>query len=116
MLRQSVSLGGELDYAIVRTGGLQYRVAEGDLLRVPRLTTEAGETVELTQVLALSQGGDFQVGTPLVEGAKVSAEVVAHGLRKKIIVYKKKRRKGYQKTRGHRQGYTELRIRAIAAP
>jgi len=111
-----VSPGGEVDYAIVRTGGLQYRVAEGDLLRVPRLATEAGETVELTQVLALSRAGDLQVGTPLLNGAKVAAEVVGHGLGKKVLVYKKKRRKGYQRTRGHRQGYTELRIKAIEAP
>jgi large subunit ribosomal protein L21 len=104
-----------VDYAIVRTGGLQYRVAAGDRIRVPRIKGDVGGTVELGEVLALSRGGSLTVGTPLVERARVVAEVVGHGLGKKVLVFKKKRKKGYQIKKGHRQGYTELHIRDIAA-
>ena len=104
-----------MDYAVIRTGGLQYKVSEGDLIRVPRLRSEVGETLAMPDVLAVQRGGDMTVGTPLVEGAKVSAEVVRHGRAGKIIVYKKKRRKGYQRKKGHRQGFTELRIGKINA-
>ena len=102
-----------MSYAVVRTGGYQYRVSEGDRIRVPRLQEKPGVTVELDEVLAVSNDGELSVGKPLVEGASVDAEVVRHGRRGKIIVYKKKRRKGYQKTQGHRQDYTELRITGI---
>jgi large subunit ribosomal protein L21 len=104
-----------VSYAVVRTGGYQYRVSEGDRIKVPRLETEPGDTVQLDEVLVVSRDGDVTVGTPLVEGAAVEAEVVSHGRRPKIIVYKKKRRKGYQKTQGHRQDFTELRIKGIRA-
>lgn len=104
-----------MDYAIVRTGGLQYRVAAGDMIRVPRIKGDVGGTVELGEVLALSRAGALTVGTPLVESARVVAEVVGHGLGNKVLVFKKKRKKGYQIKKGHRQGYTELRIRDIAA-
>jgi len=103
-----------VDYAVIRTGGLQYRVAEGDRIRVPRMRSEVGQTIEVSDVLALNLGGDVKVGTPLVESAKVTAEVVGHGRGRKVIVFKKKRRKGYKVTKGHRQGYTELRITGIA--
>lgn len=103
-----------MDYAVIRTGGLQYRVAEGDRIRVPRMRSEVGQTIEVSDVLALNLGGDVKVGTPLVESAKVTAEVVGHGRGRKVIVFKKKRRKGYKVTKGHRQGYTELRITGIA--
>ena len=106
--------GGVVDYAVIRTGGLQYRVAEGDRIRVPRMRSEVGQTIEVSDVLALNLGGDVKVGTPLVESAKVTAEVVGHGRGRKVIVFKKKRRKGYKVTKGHRQGYTELRITGIA--
>jgi large subunit ribosomal protein L21 len=104
-----------VDYAVIRTGGLQYKVSEGDLIRVPSLQTEVGEKLDMDEVLAVNRGGDMTVGTPLVEGAKVSAEVVRHGRAAKIVVYKKKRRKGYQRKKGHRQGFTELRISTISA-
>jgi large subunit ribosomal protein L21 len=107
--------GGVLDYAVIRTGGLQFKVAEGDLIRVPRISSDVGSALEMPDVLALSASGDLKVGKPLVEGARVTAEVVGHGRSRKIIVYKKKRRKGYQRKKGHRQGYTELRITGIAA-
>ena len=103
-----------MDYAVVRTGGLQFRVSQGDTIRVPRIAGEVGQTIELPEVLALSRGGELVVGRPIVEGAKVSAEVVGHGRGKKVVVFKKKRRKGYQLKKGHRQGYTELRIIAVA--
>jgi len=104
-----------VEYAIVRSGGLQYRVSADDRIRVPKLRTDVGGTVELSEVLAVSKGGQLTVGTPLVENAKVSAEVVRHGRAKKVIVFKKKRKKGYQLTKGHRQEFTELRIRGIVA-
>ena len=104
-----------MDYAVVRTGGLQFRVSEGDLIRVPRMKSEVGEGIEISDVLALSVGGDVTVGTPLVESAKVRAEVVGHGKGKKVIVFKKKRRKDYRVKKGHRQDFTEIRITGITA-
>ena len=103
-----------MEYAVIRTGGLQFRVSEGDLIRVPRIRSDVGSKVEVPDVLALNAGGGLKVGAPVVEGAKVTAEVVAHGLARKLIVFKKKRRKGYRRKKGHRQGYTELRITGIA--
>jgi large subunit ribosomal protein L21 len=79
------------------------------------MKSDVGSAVEMSDVLALSVGGDMTVGTPLVESAKVQAEIVGHGRARKVVVYKKKRRKGYQVTRGHRQGFTEIRITGIAA-
>ena len=104
-----------MDYAIVRSGGLQYRVSQGDTVRVPRVGAQVGDRLEIDEVLAVSKGGKLSVGAPLVEGASVAAEVVGHGLGKKVIVFKKKRRKGYQVKRGHRQGYTELRVTSISS-
>ena len=104
-------------YAVVKTGGKQYRVAEGELVDVERLGGEVGATVTLGEVLLVS-GGDEQearIGTPLVEQAQVTAEIVEQGLDKKIIVFKKKRRKGYQRKQGHRQMHTTLRIVEIQA-
>ncbi|MBM3306862.1 MAG: 50S ribosomal protein L21 [Candidatus Eisenbacteria bacterium] len=103
-----------VEYAIVRTGGLQYRVSAGETVRVPRVNADVGGTVELGEVLAVSRGGTLTVGTPLVENARVLAEVVAHGLGGKVLVFKKKRKKGYQVKKGHRQGFTEVRIRDIS--
>jgi large subunit ribosomal protein L21 len=99
-----------VSYAVVRAGGLQFRVAEGDTIRVPRMASDVGATVELGDVLALETEGELRVGTPLVDGATVTAEVVGHGRGRKVTVFKKKRRKGYQRKRGHRQDFTELRI------
>ena len=104
-----------MDYAVVRTGGLQFRVSEGDLVRVPRMKSEVGEGIEISDVLALSVGGDVTVGTPVVESAVVRAEVVGHGKGKKVIVFKKKRRKDYRVKKGHRQDFTEIRITGITA-
>jgi large subunit ribosomal protein L21 len=100
-------------YAIIRSGGKQFRVEEGESVRVPLLDKQAGETVEL-DVLMLAGGEDrAKVGSPLVEGARVAATVIDHGRDDKIIVFKKKRRKQYKRTRGHRQGYTTLKIDSI---
>src|SRR5690606_30178489 len=101
-------------YAVIKTGGKQYRVSEGDRLRVEKLAGEVGGTVELDEVLML--GGDApKIGKPTVAGAKVVAEIVAQDRAKKIIVFKIKRRKNYRRKNGHRQPYTELRIKAIQA-
>ena len=102
-------------YAIVRTGGKQYQVAQGDQLRVETLAGVVGETVELNDVLLVADGEDVKIGQPQVEGAKVTATIVEQGKAKKVLVYKKKRRKGYEVKRGHRQQYTALRIEGISA-
>ncbi len=98
-------------FAIVKTGGKQYRVAEGDVLRVEKLAAEAGETVELP-VLLLG-GDDVKVGTPNVEGASVQAEVLGHGRGDKIEIYKFKAKSNYRRHRGHRQPYTDVRVTKI---
>lgn len=105
---------GLLSYAIIRSGGLQYRVSEGDTVRVPKMRGEVGQKVEIDEVLAVSTDGKLTVGKPLIDGAAVSAEVLGHGRGKKVIVFKKKRRKGYQVKKGHRQDYSELLITGIA--
>ncbi|MBV69848.1 MAG: 50S ribosomal protein L21 [Myxococcales bacterium] len=102
-------------YAIIKTGGKQYRVSPGQTLRVEKLDGDVGETVELDNVLLVGGGEGIQIGTPSVAGAAVSAEIVEQGRAKKIIVFKKKRRKGYHKKQGHRQYYTGLRITDIRA-
>ncbi len=102
-------------YAIVATGGKQYRVQEGDMLFVEKLNAEADSTVELTEVLAVSKDGALTVGSPLVEGAKVIAKVVKQGKAKKVIVFKYKRKKDYRKKQGHRQPYTQIVIEKIEA-
>ena len=102
-------------YAIVRTGGKQYQVAAGDRLKVEKLEGEVGSTVELDDILLVVDGETVRIGRPIVEGAKVRATIVEQGRAKKIIVFKKKRRKGYQVKRGHRQMYTALNIDAINA-
>ncbi|NLZ16146.1 MAG: 50S ribosomal protein L21 [Desulfobulbaceae bacterium] len=102
-------------YAIIRTGGKQYQVEAGDRLRVEKLEGEVGATVELEEVLLLVDGESVQIGRPLVEGAKVTATIIEQGRQKKIIVFKKKRRKGYQVKKGHRQFYTALNIETISA-
>lgn len=99
--------------AVIKTGGKQYRVAEGDTLRVEKLTGEAGATVEIGEVLAVGEGDSIKIGTPIVEGATVTAEIVEHGRGKKVIVFKKKRRKGYKKKQGHRQDFTAIKIKEI---
>ena len=98
--------------AIIATGGKQYKVAEGDVIRVEKLDVEAGSTYSFDQVLAVS-GETFTIGTPTVAGASVTATVVGNGKAKKVIVYKYKRKTGYHKKNGHRQLYTELKIEKI---
>lgn len=104
-------------YAVVKTGGKQYRVAEGELVDVERLSGDVGATVTLNEVLLVSGEGDddARIGTPTVDQAQVTAEIVEQGLDKKIIVFKKKRRKGYKRKQGHRQQQTTLRIVEIQA-
>jgi len=101
-------------YAVIRTGGKQYRVSEGDTLRVEKLDGDPGQEIELDQVLMV--GGDtVKVGTPLVDGASVKAEILDQDKARKIVVFKMKRRKGYRRKYGHRQPYTEIRITGISA-
>ena len=101
-------------YAIIATGGKQYKVAEGDVIRVEKLDVEAGSTYSFDQVLAVS-GETFTVGTPTVAGASVTATVVGNGKAKKVIVYKYKRKTGYHKKNGHRQLFTQVKIDKINA-
>ncbi len=100
-------------YAVFRTGGKQFRAEPGGRIRVPTLDAEAGDTVTFDEVLLTSDGEEVAVGQPIVDGASVRAEVVDHGRDKKVIVFKRKRRKGYRRKQGHRQGYTEIRVDEI---
>lgn len=102
-------------YAVLSTGGKQYRVQEGDVIYVEKLNAEVDSTVELTEVLAVSNGDALKVGTPVVEGAKVVAKVLSQGKAKKITVFKYKAKKDYRKKTGHRQPYTKLVIEKIEA-
>ncbi len=102
-------------YAIVRTGGKQYQVSNGDRLRVEKLEGAVGDTVELTDVLMVADGENIQVGRPVVENAKVIAKIAEQGKAKKVIIFKKKRRKGYRLRKGHRQMFTALQIQEISA-
>jgi large subunit ribosomal protein L21 len=97
-------------YAIIKSGGKQYRVQAGEQVRVEALAAEVGSTVSLEEVLLVGAGDGVKVGAPLVSGAKVKATVVSHGRGDKVKIFKLRRRKHYQKTQGHRQSYTELRI------
>lgn len=99
-------------HAVIKTGGKQYRVAEGDVLKVETLQAEPGATVAF-DVLAVGDGADLKVGTPMVEGAKVEAEVVDQIRGDKVIVFKKKRRQNYRRTRGHRQNLTVVKVTGI---
>jgi large subunit ribosomal protein L21 len=99
-------------FAIIRTGGKQFRVEKGAKVRVPSINDEVGASIDL-DVLVTTDGSSTKVGAPLVDGAKVTATVVDHGREPKIIVFKKKRRKQYKRTKGHRQGYTTLKIDSI---
>jgi large subunit ribosomal protein L21 len=102
-----------MEYAVVRTGGKQYRVSPGDLVEVERFPAERGATVELGEVLLTSTGGTVRVGTPIVAGARVTAKVVEHTRGKKILVFKMKRRKNERRKRGHRQDITTMRVLEI---
>ena len=102
-----------MSYAIIRTGGKQFRVEPGMTLRIPSLVGEAGGAVEFNEVLLGSDGNSVRTGVPTLAGAKVTGEIVKHGRGDKIIVFKFKRRKNYARKQGHRQGFTEVRINDI---
>jgi large subunit ribosomal protein L21 len=102
-----------MSYAIIRTGGKQFRVEPGKKYRFPTLVGEAGGSIEFNDVLLGSDGQNVKTGVPSLAGAKVTGEIVKHGLGDKIIVFKMKRRKNYAKKQGHRQGFTEVRINDI---
>jgi large subunit ribosomal protein L21 len=101
-------------YAVIRTGGKQYRVAAGDKLRVEKLLADVGAEVLLDQVLMVGEGDAVKVGAPLVPGAAVKATVVGHGKNDKVTIFKLRRRKHYKKSQGHRQHYTEIQITGIS--
>lgn len=100
-------------YAVIVTGGKQYQVKEGDIIKVEKLNVEVGSTYNFDQVLLVSGEGDIKVGNPTVEGVKVEAEVLEQGKEKKIIVFKYKAKKGFKKKQGHRQPFTRVRINKI---
>jgi large subunit ribosomal protein L21 len=103
-----------MSYAIIRTGGKQFRAEPGRSIRIPSLLGDAGTTVEFNDVLLGSNGTDIRTGVPTLSGAKVTGQIVKHGLGEKIVVFKFKRRKNYAKKQGHRQGFTEVRITDIS--
>ena len=100
-------------YAIIATGGKQYKVAEGDIITVEKLGVEAGQEYTFDKVLVLAKDGDVKVGAPYVEGAAVKASVIGDGKAKKVVVYKYKPKKGFHKKNGHRQPFTKLQIKSI---
>jgi len=102
-------------YAIVKTGGKQYKVSQGDIMRFEKLDGDVGTPVTFDQVLMVADGDNVTVGQPVVENAVVSGQIVEQGKAKKIIVFKYKRRKGYRRTQGHRQQFTAVRIDSISA-
>jgi len=101
-------------YAVFRTGGKQFRAEPGAKIRIPALSVEPGESVTFGEVLLADVGDGVAIGTPVIEGASVTAEVLSHGKDRKIIVFKRKRRKGYRKKQGHRQKYTEIRVDQVS--
>ncbi len=102
-------------YAVVKTGGKQYRVSAGQKLKVEQIPADVGAEITLDQILMVGEGESVKVGAPLVAGASIKATVVSHGRHDKVKIFKMRRRKHYQKRQGHRQNYTELRIDSIAA-
>lgn len=102
-------------YAVIQTGGKQYRVAEGDTLKIEKIVADAGATVEIDKVLMIADGDNVRVGQPFIEGGKITATVNAHGRGKKVNILKFRRRKHHMKRQGHRQWFTELTITGISA-
>ena len=102
-------------YAVIKTGGKQYRVAAGEKIKVEQIAADVGQEITIDEVLAVGNGTDLKIGSPLVSGAIVKATVVAHGKHDKVRIFKMRRRKHYQKRQGHRQAYTELQISAVNA-
>ena len=101
-------------YAIIRTGGKQYQVSTGERLRVEKISGNIGETIELADVLMVADGTEIKIGQPVLEGAKVMAQIVEQDKAKKVLVFKKKRRKGYRVKNGHRQMFTALEVKEIS--
>jgi large subunit ribosomal protein L21 len=102
-------------YAVIKTGGKQYRVAAGQKLKIEQIPADIGQEISLDQVLSVGEGDQIKIGTPFVDGAVVKATVLAQGRHPKVKIFKMRRRKHYQKRQGHRQNYTEVRIDAITA-
>ena len=102
-------------YAVIKTGGKQYRVAAGEKIKVEQIAADVGQEIVFDQVLAVGNGADIKIGTPLVSGATVTVTVLSHGKHDKVHIFKMRRRKHYQKHQGHRQNYTEIRIEGISA-
>ncbi len=102
-------------YAVIKTGGKQYKVAAGEKIKIEQIAAEVGQEITITEVLAVGSGAELKIGAPLVAGASVSATVVAHGKHDKVRIFKMRRRKHYQKNQGHRQTFTELEISAVNA-
>ena len=102
-------------YAVIKTGGKQYKVVAGEKIKVEQIAADVGQEITIDQVLAVGNGADLKVGTPLVAGASVKATVVAQGKHDKVRIFKLRRRKHYKKSQGHRQTYTELQIEAVSA-
>ena len=102
-------------YAVIKTGGKQYRVAAGEKLKIEQIPADIGQEITLDQVLSVGEGDQLKIGAPLVSGALVKATVLAQGRHDKVKIFKMRRRKHYQKRQGHRQNYTEIRIDAITA-
>ena len=104
-----------MKYAVIRTGGKQYRVSEGDVVKIEKLAGEVGETITVGDVLFIGDNGEVKIGLPLVANARVTGEIVSQAKAKKVLVFKKKRRKSYSRQRGHRQNQTILKITGIEA-
>ena len=102
-------------YALIKTGGKQFKVAAGEKIKVEQIPADVGSEITIDQVFMVGEGESVKIGTPVVSGASVTATVVSHGRHDKIKIFKMRRRKHYQKHQGHRQNYTELRIEAISA-
>ncbi len=102
-------------YAVIKTGGKQYRVATGEKIKIEQIAADVGQVIVIDQVLAVGDGADLKVGTPLVAGASVNATVLAQGRHDKVRIFKMRRRKHYQKRQGHRQNFTEIQISVVNA-
>ena len=102
-------------YALIKTGGKQFKVAAGEKIKVEQIAADVGQEIVIDQVLAVGDGADLTVGTPLVAGASVKATVLAQGRHDKVRIFKMRRRKHYQKRQGHRQNFTEIQISAVSA-
>ena len=101
-------------YAVIESGGKQHKVAEGEILKVEKLKASEGEPVDITDVLLIEKDGEVTLGSPFIEGAKVTAKILRHGKEDKVTIIKMKRRKDYRKKQGHRQNYSEIQIEQIS--